>query len=383
MGVNFAMQWPSTMYLGALLGLQHQVRMNAVLMIVAAARAIGAAVALVFISATLEAFFGWQILVSALQTFTLAWLLRHSMPAAKEKGVFNWRAVASVGRFTTGVIGITLLSLALQQSDKLILSRLLTLSAFGYYTVAAAVAVTLARLVAPIHSTFFPRFAQLAGQGDEAGLSRIYHRACQLVAVVVLPAGVMLALFAPQIILLWTRDPDLTGNTHALVSVLVVGNALHALVYLPYALQLAYGWTRLAFATNLAAVLVLLPAIVFATGRWGAIGAACVWVALTAGYVFVQVPIMHRRLLRGELARWYFEDVAKPLLALLPVAAAGWLLVRSIDGTLTLVVCLAATALAMVAAAGLSVSWMRAVAVSVARRLTGHVFSLDPTSTGR
>jgi hypothetical protein len=66
---------------------------------------------------------------------------------------------------------------------------------------------------------------------------------------------------------------------------------------------------------------VLLPAVIVLSGRYGVVGAGIVWVALNVGYATIGVGIMHRRLLRGELMRWYVADVGLPLVA--SVAAAG------------------------------------------------------------
>jgi O-antigen/teichoic acid export membrane protein len=131
----------------------------------------------------------------------------------------------------------------------------------------------------------------------------------------------VLALFSHEIMLLWTRSPDAANATRVVVALFAVGTALHGLMTVPYALQLAAGWTRLALYANLAAIGVLLPAIVVLSSRYGAVGAAIVWVALNAGYATIGVGVMHRRLLRGELGRWYFADVSLPLVA--SVAAAG------------------------------------------------------------
>ena len=360
MGINFALLWPSTVYLGGLMGLQRQVRMNVAMAVIGGVRVFGAVAVLAFVSATLRAFFMWQIVVSALQTAVVGFILWRSLPASTRAPAFSMERVRAVWGFTTAVAGITLLGVALQQADKLILSNLLTLTAFGYYTFAAAVAMTLARIVGPVHATFFPRFAELAGRGDHAQLTDVYHSACQLVSVAVLPAAVILATFAPQILILWTRDPELVRNTHRLVTVLVIGNALHALMYLPYALQLAHGWTRLAFATNLVSVILLMPATIFAATKWGPTGAAVVWVMLTCGYVFVQVPLMHRRLLRGELAAWYINDVGKPLIACALTTGVGWWLMPRAPGQLASLLALASVSAAALLAAGLSVPWMRA-----------------------
>ena len=374
MGINFALTWPSTIYQGGLMGLQKQVSMNLVTFVVGGLRVVGAAVVLVAISPTLDAFFTWQIVTSILQTGAAGVLLWRELPG-DSKPHFSLVQLRSVRRFAAGVVGITLLALLLQQSDKLILSKIVTLSTFGYYTFAVVVAGSLARIVGPIYAVFFPRFSELAGVGDRASLTAVYHRACQLVSVAVLPAAMVLAIFARQILQLWTRNPDLVRNSSRLVTVLVIGNALHALVYLPYALQLAHGWTRLAFMTNLIAVTSVVPAIAISATRWGAIGAAFTWLALTSAYVLVQVPLMHRRLLRGELSAWYIHDVAKPFGAAAATASAGWWLIRSIMNPIPLAMALMVISGLTFAAAALTVPWMRIMAYSTGQRFWARASS--------
>jgi O-antigen/teichoic acid export membrane protein len=107
------------------------------------------------------------------------------------------------------------------------------------------------------------------------------------------------------------------------VTVLICGTAINGLMNFPYALQLAFGWTKLSVYKNVIAVMVVVPLIVVMTARFGAMGAACVWLGLNVGYFCLEIPIMHRRLLRAEQWRWYGQDVFVPLSVCVLVAGAG------------------------------------------------------------
>jgi O-antigen/teichoic acid export membrane protein len=375
MGINFALVWPSTIYQGGLIGLQHQVAMNTVTAAVGAARVLGSVAVLVFISATLDAFFVWQIATSAVLTGALGVMLWRALPADTDAPVtFSFERLRATRRFAAGVIGITLLGMLLQQADKVILSKMVTLTSFGYYTFAAAVAVSLARIVGPVNTAFFPRFAELISR-DDTQLAVVYHRACQVVSVSVLPVAAVIAIFAPHILLLWTRNPGLVAHTHLLVTVLVIGNAAYSLLVLPYALQLAHGWTRLLFFSNLFAVAVLISAMPVVTRRWDALGAAVVWAAVTAGSVLLQIPLMHRRVLKGELRVWCVDDVGKPLLAsCLTAWTASWF-IPTAHGSFAVFVTLVAVFALTLSAAALAVAWMRAMAYSLIQRGFGQFAS--------
>jgi O-antigen/teichoic acid export membrane protein len=158
-------------------------------------------------------------------------------------------------------------------------------------------------------------------------------------AVVILPVAVVLAFFSKEILELWTNNPNMALHASLLVSLLTIGNALNGLMHIPYALQLAHGWTKLAFFQNIVAVVVLAPAIYFATLRWGTIGAASVWIAINSGYILITIHIMHRRLLRNEKWSWYFSDVIKPLMVVLILSTfARLLLSESTEKWITAVV---------------------------------------------
>jgi hypothetical protein len=70
-------------------------------------------------------------------------------------------------------------------------------------------------------------------------------------------------------------------------------------------------------------IIMLVPGIFFMATRYGAVGAAAVWVALTSIYMLIGVPLTHRRLLKGETRRWFTEDVGLPLAGAIPVAWVG------------------------------------------------------------
>jgi hypothetical protein len=91
---------------------------------------------------------------------------------------------------------------------------------------------------------------------------------------------------------------------------------------MPFALQLAHGWTKLAFYLNLAAVVILAPAIYFASFNWGAVGAGGAWIVLNGAYVLIGVHLTHRRLLPAEKRHWYLTDFFYPFVVGTIVALA-------------------------------------------------------------
>ncbi len=313
MGIVLALQCPISFYSGGLLGLQRQVRYNILMGGWYTLRFAGAVVILWQVSGSIVAFFAWQILVSIVSTLTMAWVLWQSLPGSDDPPRFRLDIVKSVWRFAGGMGAISITVLALTQMDKVLLSKIVSLSEYGYYILAWVVGNSLSSLCTPVFKAVFPVFTQLVALGHKTKLQVLYHQACQVVSVLVIPPGAFLACFAPEILSLWTGDPIIVENTRILVSLLAVGTVLNGLMVIPYALQIAHGWTRLGIFSNLGFGAVLFPCILIAAPRFGAVAGAASWVALNAGYVVVVGHLMFRRLLPGEEKRWYVNDIGIPL----------------------------------------------------------------------
>jgi O-antigen/teichoic acid export membrane protein len=340
MGFVTLFQWPLSFYSGGLMGLQRQVLLNGINVVMATFRGLGAVLILWLVSPTVEAFFSWQIVVSVIQISLIVFFLWRSLPQAAAPPRFRRDLLRNIWRFAAGMTGITVLSTILTQLDKVILSRMLSLTLFGYYTLASSIAMNLYRFISPVFSATYPRLTNLVALGRKEEITRLYHKSAQLVSVLVLPAALVVALFSKDILLLWTQSPVTAEYTHLLVSILVMGTAINGLMNIPYALQLASGWTRLSIFVNLVSVLLLMPLMIILAKWYGAMGAASVWVILHIGYLFISIPIMHRRLLPTEKWRWYFNDVGRPLLAAVMVAVIGRFVIRPDWSPLLLIISL-------------------------------------------
>jgi len=368
MGAAIGGLWPSGFYAAGLNGMQRQVLSNGLVALFGTLRGAGVLLPLA-LWPSIEVFFTWQAAIGLLQSLALARGLWRRLPAGARPARFSAVELGRVGTFTFGLTGIALLSFALMQADRILLSRLLPLDEFGVYVLAASVAAALSRLVAPWFNAMYPRYSELNAKGDVESLRRLHHLASQWLAATILPAAALIAAFAPELLRLWTRDPALAAAAAPILSVLICGSALNGLMNLPYALQLAQGWTALALRANLIAVCVIVPAIWWLTQRYGPIGAAYAWLLLNLGYVAIVLPVMHRYVLRGELAAWYLRDVGPPALA----AASAVLLLRallpSLPGGVAGVLVLAAIAALVFAAAVLAAEGPRQFTLATLDRL--------------
>jgi O-antigen/teichoic acid export membrane protein len=314
MGVVVASRFIENIYVNCMVGLQQQVIQNAVTAALATLRGAGVIGVLAWISPTIGAFFIWQGLVSLLSIAVFSNLVYRTLPTGSRPARFSWSALSHVWRFASGMMAIALLALLLTQVDKILLSRMLTLEAFGYYALAATVATALKLIATPITTAIYPRFTQLASREcGEPALRILYHHSAQLITVLMGSAASVLIVFSYPILLLWTGNPTVTREAAPILSVLALGTLLNGLMWIPYQLQLAYGWTALAIRINTIAVACLVPSLFWLVPHFGSMGAAWAWVALNVGYLMSTVHFMHRHLLVGEKWHWYASDIAVPL----------------------------------------------------------------------
>ena len=322
MGVLCALRLVENIYSSSIAGLQRQVLQSVLSSSLVTARTLGAIAVLAWISPTVEGFFIWQVLISIITIPILASVVYRELPTCPRPARFSWDSVTGIWRFAGGVMTITLLSLLLTQSDKILLSRLLPLKVFAIYAVAGVLSSALYMLSTPIGAAFYPSFTQLMTLRDEAALRLAYHQAAQLSAVVMGSAAIVLIIFADTVLSAWTGNRTLTQDASPILRVLAFGTLLSGFIGIPYQMQLAYGWTKLIIKMNFVAVALLVPMLFLVVPRYGGIGAAWVWVALNAGYLLFGIHFMHSRLLPSEKWRWYGRDVIVPTSAALATALA-------------------------------------------------------------
>jgi len=321
------LQWPYALYSSGLNGLQRQVLQNVIAVSMTALRNVGVLGVLAWVSPTIQSFFSWQIGVYVLQLIISRQALWGAVPSVAKRPRFHIGILRPTWHFALGMSGISIVTMLLTQADRIVLSKTISLEQFGYYSLAVAVSSALGMLVGPVFTASYPHLCQLIAEGNSERVANFYHRCCQIVAVSIIPSAVLLSLFSFEILSLWTRNAEITAQVHVLVRILAVGTVLNGLMNIPYALQLASGWTSLTFWINLVSAFLLVPTMVVLVRQWGATGAAVAWVLLNSGYFIIGIQLMHSRLLRGHQWRWYGQDVALPALGALLPGLAGRLLI--------------------------------------------------------
>jgi O-antigen/teichoic acid export membrane protein len=331
MGLSLACQWPSSVYGAALVGLQRQDLLMLVRVAFATAQSVGAVVLLAKVSASPEVFFGWMAVTSAMLSVALCIVLWRIMPKSDAPPKVDIRIMKGTWRFAVGNVAIGLTTALLTQSSSLIIAKYCSLDQLAAYTLAVNLAGQVATILSqPVSTTLMPHFAHLIARRDEVHLAREYHRWTQIIVVLVLPMAGTFAVFARPVLQLWLGvSSPLIEPVSALLPWVTIGTLFNCVMVTPYLLQIASGWTRLCVATNIVALVVLLPTLFFVVPRYGPMAAAICWIGLNVGYYLIMVPCMHARLLPRELFSWWLQDTFFPVAVVGTIYAAVWALIPS------------------------------------------------------
>ncbi len=343
-GILILCRWPITFYCGGLTGLERQVLLSGVGTAYAYVRSLGSVFILLFVSPTIFAFFVFQIAINVVQTAMLTILLWQCLPPGRTPRV-RPELIRRIWRFAGGTAATTLIGLLVTELDKIVVSVMLPLETFGYYALGSRVAASLGVVCSPLFAAFFPAFARQAASGNERTLADLYHHVAQLMSILVLPAALTVIFFAKPLIFAWTGKEQVADQTALIAALLTVGSALNCIMNIPYAMQLAYGWTSLGFWSGLFSLCASIPLLLILTKYFGAAGAASVCLMVSLSYLATNVMPMYRRLLTFEAKRWFCEDVGIPLIT---CAATASVLYEEISWSSTRLS--AALAVALVAA---------------------------------
>jgi len=326
MGVVTALRLIENIYSSCIVGLQRQIKLNVVHGSAATIRCIGAVLVLVYISPSIQAFFIWQGIVSIGTVLLLARVVYKLIPPAPQRARFSLSELKSIWRFATGTLILTIFGFVLSQTDKIVLSKLLTLKDFAYYSVAYTTASSLRMFAHPVDQAIFPKFTELYQKRDEAALATTYHKANQLTAVLIGSVGVFIIVFSDSLLALWLQDVASAAQVAPIMRILSVGMILNGLLNGPYYLQMAAGWTELLIKVNFFMMCFFVPIIYILALEYQALGAAVAWLLLHLAYFITIVPLMHRKLLRNEIRAWYLKDIGRPISAALAISIVFYLL---------------------------------------------------------
>jgi len=312
MAISILLRWPVSLYAGSIAGIQRLDVVNMIRIAASAVRLLGGLVILLA-SRSLVAYLLWLGFVAFLEVASYVVALMRLMPVVSLRPRLSFSTIKKVWRYSIHMNLISVLSVVFVQSDRLIISRFLSVTELGYYSLAYNIVSGLSVIPTVLTTALFPQLAQDMSLGKTNEIRSRCDIAVQLLMYAVAGAGCVLVFFGRDI--LWWISADGAMRAYRPMVLLAGGFVLAAAIAVPYTLSVAAGETRVPLLVNLAAVVVYVPMVYGLVRAWGITGAACAWLALNTYYLLVMVPLMQRHVPMRSTSAWFARNVAPFLLS--------------------------------------------------------------------
>ena len=319
-----AMRWMAGLYRGALSGAERLAWLGGFNAAIATLRFCGVLPLLMFVGTSPTVFFGYQVATALLELGVLATVAYGSFPDTRTGArlPWAWTPLRSVLRFSLMIAFTSSVWVFVTQTDKLVLSRILPLADYGYFTLAVLVASGILIFSGPVGAALMPRMARLEAEGEHAQMIQVYRHATQLVAIVAGAASITVAFSAEALLWAWTGNAEIARQAAPVLVLYALGNGVLAVSAFPYYLQFAKGDMQFHVIGNAVFVVLLIPMVVWAASRFGGVGAGYVWLGMNLLAFVAWLPLVHWKFAPGLNRHWYAEDIA---LIVAPILLVGYI----------------------------------------------------------
>ena len=324
MGLAIPLRWVSGLYRGVIIGFERQAWLGAYNIAIATVRFVGVLSVFWLLSPTPVNFFAYQLFVAVIELGGLV-VQTYGLVGRGAGGgsMLSWKPLVSNLKFSITIAFTATAWVAIMQSDKLVLSKILPLAEYGMFSIAVVAANAVNAINAPFNQAILPRLTKLVSQNDDIRAARFYRHATQAVCVLMSPAVTMLCFFGGPIIFAWTGNPHVAQYAAPIVCLYAIGNGFVSLHSFAYYIQYAKGDLFLHFLGHALLLAVLVPLFIAGAVYYGAIGTGVAWAATNVLYALCWMPIVHARIFRRFHWSWLGRDV---LPIVMPTVLCGWLL---------------------------------------------------------
>lgn len=311
MALIIALRWVSGLYRGAVNGFEQLIWLSGFNIAIATARFALIIPFFTYVGTSPADFFAYQLVVAVIELIVLVRQTYRLLPKADigKRLPWQWQPLRGVLKFSLVIAFTSSVWVLVTQTDKIILSKLLPLTDYAFFTLAVLVAGGVLIISGPVSGALLPRLTKMHAEGDIDGVIRLYRNATQMVAIIAIPAALVLAFFSESVLLAWTGNAQVAHQAAPVLALYAIGNGILAIRAFPYYLQYAKGDLRLHLIGSALNVALLVPLLIFATWKFGILGAAYAWMGINLVFFFFWTPFVHHKLMRGLHGKWLMKDL--------------------------------------------------------------------------
>jgi len=316
--VGVSLQLMTSIYFGALMGLQKQVTGNLIQICWNISKTGGAVVVLYLFKPSLYSFFCFQIACNVGYLYFLRLNLIKSLEITDYSNMIA-KLPAEVIKYLSGMIVIAFFSSVNIYADRIVTSKLFSLRDFGYYSLASMISQLPVLISLPIVIAIFPVLTKAISEHDKPYMITTFKRFSFIVSCITWPICIVILLYSKDLILLWTHSKGIEAfeiNKIQLVAkLLTVGSTFLALQLMPFYLLLANGLTKYTIKQNIIQVMFVIPALYISIKLFGLTGAGVPWLIINLMAMIYLIYIITSKFIPGnKLKEFIFPAITIPAL---------------------------------------------------------------------
>lgn len=311
MGTTIGCGFFSSLYRSGIRGMEEHVLLNIVNVILITLKFVGALLLLRVVTRDFFYFFFYQFFISIIEAIILRVIFYRSIPLIEEKigVIFFWSLLKPILPFAGGIAYTAGIWILLTQADKLILSKTLPLSKYGYFVLVATVSTGISQISVPISQAILPRMTYLLSHGKEQDMLKLYKTSTQYMAILIFSIAGMIAFFSYEFLFTWTGDRSAAEWAAPILTWFVLGNGILCISAFQYYLQFAHGNLKMHVIYNTISACIEVPIIIYTAFKYGAIGVSLAWFTLRIISFVIWTPIVHYKFAKGLHRSWLIKDI--------------------------------------------------------------------------
>jgi O-antigen/teichoic acid export membrane protein len=297
-------------YQSVLQGLDKQVVLNIVLILMSFLRNLGGLFCLLVLEKNLIVYFEWILFSSIISIVVLSFVSRRYANVNRLSTEFNSSLFKIDRNFSLFIFLNSIIGVIVGQLDKFLILRYYSLEILGKYQVGLLFSSIIWMIILPFSNATFPHFSRIVHSGNNREIRTTLHSYSQYFSTLIYPVVMTFIVFADIIV-----SKYLVGQSEQEVSIianltvcLVLGTLVNGICSIPGNFLLSKGLSKLLFASNLIQLVLIYPLMTFFIDNFGLLGAGITWLILNSVYILFMIPIFLLKYMNGCLWNWIFKD---------------------------------------------------------------------------
>lgn len=313
MGVVVCLRWLYVPLRSFLVGLGEFVYLSIFDVISATFRTPGCILFLYLFDGGIEEYFYFQLYVSVatlLAFFSLYKIKVNDLISSKIDSDLDIKInLSSSIKFALQVFVTVIVWMLISQFDKLYLSNILSLTMYGYLSIAILISAIVTTISAPFSIVLLPKLIELNSLGKCIEYNALYLKSANILLSLLLPVCFIIALFSNDILYAWTGSEDISSYGAKITSLYVLGNMFLIINAFAYYIQYSYGQLKLHVLSTIAAALICVPMYIFVAKEYGAVGTGWVWLGYNIIFSLFWLPYIQIKFISILVAKTFFVRV--------------------------------------------------------------------------